>query len=82
MYIDLVFDNNADLNNDNNEDISNKFIGLSTNTLYDIYNIHNLFLLSNYQFTQYPKTEFLDDIVNNKYFNSSTSFIKQININT
>ena len=52
-------------------DIDDNFVGFDANILYDIYNVHNCFLISNYQFTQYDKNRFVQDIEDNNYFNSN-----------
>eukprot|EP01084_Bolivina_argentea_P279320 477519_1 len=50
-------------------DIDVKFHGLNVDTLYDIHNIHNCFLFSKYQFSEYKIKTFSNDITNNIYFN-------------
>eukprot|EP01084_Bolivina_argentea_P033967 62828_1 len=48
---------------------------LSVSLLNDIYSVHNAFLFANYQFQQYSKQQFIQDITNNNYLKH-----KQINI--
>eukprot|EP01084_Bolivina_argentea_P267932 454970_1 len=54
--------------NQNKSNDFDLFVGLNINMLYDIYNVYNCFLFSNYQFTKYKKDTFVKDIETNNYF--------------
>eukprot|EP01084_Bolivina_argentea_P319205 553655_1 len=61
-----------------NEEIGNKFPELHINVLYDIYNVHNCFLFNNYQFAQYSKSKFLENIEDCKYFGNYGQLLANI----
>ena len=44
---------------------------IDDNMLYDIYNIHKCFKFGNYQFMDYSKQTFIDNVNNNNYFNQN-----------
>eukprot|EP01084_Bolivina_argentea_P079184 143683_1 len=48
--------------------IDDRFVGLHFNTINDIYNVHDCFIFSNYHFSRYEKSVFIDNIQENNFF--------------
>eukprot|EP01084_Bolivina_argentea_P304037 525014_1 len=61
-----------------NDDISHITNEVNIDILYDIYNVHNCFLFTNFNFEQYATTQFMADIEKNKKMNVINKL--QINI--
>eukprot|EP01084_Bolivina_argentea_P183001 315844_1 len=66
------------MNDDMDEDINVNFAGFSTNTLNDIFNVHNAFLFSNYHFRTYDKDTFRKNIQGSIYYRDNAAFKKKL----
>eukprot|EP01084_Bolivina_argentea_P238116 400055_1 len=53
--------------------IHTDFPDLNIQLLYDIYNVHNIFKFTNYQFAKYTKDQFIHDVEKNHYFEKQKS---------